>query len=232
MSKVIVTYADGAHKELLEVALPSYRVFAERHGYYLVLGVDESVNKLDLPPAWVKIPLLISALSTNDVAVWFDCDMVVVDPTEDFPMFSTGKSHSLVRHFESLSEVPNTGVWRLTRQCVPMLEMMMKLEVFRNHGWWEQAALMALMGYTVPPEGSDFSDTKCKNVVKTTYYDDCQFMRLCWNSHPNYRAERPRIVHCSYPDMAQRLMVMQELVKNPRFDYPTYNTCPMCKKIV
>jgi hypothetical protein len=111
----------------------------------------------------------------------------------------------------------------VTHACVPLLEKMLELEVFINHGWWEQAALLTLMGYTVPSEGSCFSDTKCRNVRQTQWYAKCQFMRLCYNSHPNYRSDHPRIVHCSYADMQQRLEVMRALVKDPAFDYPRYD---------
>lgn len=100
---------------------------------------------------------------------------------------------------------------------------MSELVVFCNHGWWEQAALMTLMGYTVPPEGSDFRETHCRCVHQTIWYKNCQFMRLCWNSHPNYRADNPRIVHCSYVDMQERIEVMRALVKDPAFNYPRYN---------
>lgn len=222
-----MTYAEGAHEELLEVALPTYKKFGELHGYEVIVG-----RKLtDLPPAWNKIPLLLEALGEHDEVVWFDCDLVVVDPTWDFPLLLGGKYHSLVRHFEAGSEVPNSGVWRVTKDCIPLLEKILDLEVFRNHGWWEQAALMTLMGYSVPPEGTKFSDTKCSNKWKTHWYNTCQFMRLYWNSHPNYRADNPRIVHCSYLDIQQRLEVMRELVRNPRFEYPRYDDpCEHCKK--
>lgn len=217
MNRAIVTYAAGAHEELLDVALPTYKDFAQRHGYTLIVG-----NKMcDLPPAWNKIPLLMDALLNYDEVVWFDCDMIVVDPSKDFPPLE--KVHSLVRHFEDSSEVPNSGVWRLSIHAEPLLQKILDLEVFRNHGWWEQAALLTLMGYCVPPEGSHFHDTKCRCVYPTTYYTNCQFMRLAWNSHPNYRAERPYIVHCSYPQMPQRLEVMRALVKDPAFDYPRYS---------
>lgn len=220
MSRCIVTYAAGAHEELLDVALPTYKEFAHRHGYEVIVDTTEYP---DLPPAWRKVPMLAHLLGIYDEAVWFDCDLVVVDPTVDFPKWEPAKYHALVRHFEDKSEVPNSGVWRL-RGCGLLLDRMMELEVFTNHGWWEQAALMTLMGYTVPPEGSEFRKTKCRNVVKTRWYNECQFMRLCWNSHPNYRADNPRIVHCSYPDMPRRLEVMRALVKDPHYDYPKYST--------
>lgn len=228
MSRAIVTYAEGPHEELLDVALPTYRTFANLHGYDLIVGKKMS----DLPAAWNKIPLLRDALLTYEEVVWFDCDLVVVNPSEDFPLlvsdpsrgcYTKGSAHSLVRHFAWDSEVPNSGVWRLRREARDLLCSIEELEVFRYHGWWEQAALMTLMGYTVPPEGSDFRDTKCRCVQNTRWYTSCQFMRLCWNSHPSYRSDKPRIVHCSYTDMQLRLEVMRALVRNPHFDYPRYN---------
>ena len=241
MKRCIITYAEGAHEELLEVALPTYKKFAHSHSYELVFGE----KKCNLPSAWNKIPLLIDALKYYEEVVWFDCDLIIVNPTDDFDpitsdvtkgIFTQNKLHSMVRHFEDNSEVPNSGVWRLRRSCDDLssgelLHHISLLEVFTNHGWWEQAALMTLMGYTVPSEGSEFSRTKCKNVNRTKWYNSCQFMRLCWNSHPNYRAENPRIVHCSYPNMVQRIEVMRELVKDPTYNYPRYDEqCKYCKK--
>lgn len=220
MKRAIVTYAVGAHEELLDVALPTYKEFARRHGYDVVVGK----KLIELPPAWNKVPLLLDVLNHYDEVVWFDCDLIVLDPSEDFPPIASDKMHSLVRHFEDYSEVPNSGVWRLKREVtVPLLKQILSLEVFTDHGWWEQAALMTLMGYSVPPQGSDFSDTRCRCVLPTWWYRTCQFMRLCWNSHPNYRAERPRIVHCSYQRMPQRLEIMRALVRDPAFDYPKYD---------
>lgn len=219
MNRCIVTYAAGAHEELLDVALPTYKDFAHRHGYDVVIGT----NLCDRPAPWNKVPLLLTALDRYADVVWFDCDLVVVNPIDDFPPLRDNSVwHSMVRHFEGNSEVPNSGVWRVTPGMRTLLSQMLQLEVFRDHGWWEQAALMTLMGYTVPPQGSHFPDTKCRNVVRTHWYDKCQFMRLCWNSHPNYRAESPRIVHCSYPDMPRRLEVMRALARNPHYSYPTF----------
>ncbi len=219
MKRCIVTYAAGAHEELLDVALPTYKRFARQHGYELVVGRKAT----DRPPAWNKIPLLIDALGQYKEVVWFDCDMVVVDTKDDFSPLREWATHAMVRHFENQSEVPNSGVWRVTEQVIPLLQDMLKLEVFENHGWWEQAALLTLMGYCVPPQGHHFTDTKCQCVRPTRWHASCEFMRLTWNSHPNYRAERPRIVHCSYSNMAQRLEVMRALVKDPAFDYPRYD---------
>ena len=218
MKRAIVTYAAGAHEELLDVALPGYKAFAQRHGYELIVGD----NVTDLPPAWNKVSLLMEVLLHHEEVVLFDCDLIVVNSADNFPSLRDGATHALVRHFDGGSEVPNSGVWWVTREIVPLLAKMMDLEVFRDHGWWEQAALMTMMGYTVPPQGSDYRKTQCRNVVQTRWFRECQFMRLAWNSHPNYRAERPRIVHCSYSDMSRRLEVMRALARDPAYDYPRF----------
>ena len=219
MKRCIVTYAACAHEELLDVALPTYKDFAQRHGYDIIVGKKMT----DLPPAWNKIPLLLDTLERYDEVVWFDCDLVVVDSHSDFPPIRKESFHAMVRHFEHNSEVPNSGVWRVRQDVVPLLHKIMELEVFTDHGWWEQAALLTLMGYCVPPHGHHFPDTRCRCVKPTYWYTRCEFMRLCWNSHPNYRADNPRIVHCSYPCMPQRIEVMRALVKDSAFDYPRYD---------
>jgi galactosyl transferase GMA12/MNN10 family len=221
-NRVIVTYASGAHEELLDISFPTYKAFADKHGYDLIAGQKQ----LDWPAAWNKIPLLLNALMKYEVAVWLDCDTVIVDNSQDFPVLPDGMLHSLVRHFDKNSEVPNSGVWILKREAIPLLNRIQDLEVFRNHGWWEQAALMTLMGYIVPPEGSEFEKTKCKCVTITKWYEWCSFMRVNWNSHPNYRAEEAKIVHCSYKNMLQRIEVMRALVKDPKFNYPRDDELP------
>lgn len=220
MSKCIVTYADANHAELLATSLPTFKAFADRHGYDLLVGEEEMVDHTR-PAAWHKVRMLNSALKIFDVAVWFDADLVVVDPSEDFT-FSEIKLFALVRHMAKGSEVPNSGMWALRRAAAPLLKAMWDLEIFWNHGWWEQAALLTLMGYTVPPEGSDFDETKCMCVHETYWTRMCEFLPVKWNSHPNYRAEKPKIVHCSYPTVEQRLEVMRALVRDPGYNYPEW----------
>lgn len=214
MSRAIVTYASGPHEELLRIALPKFEEFSRKHGYDLVVG-----EKLcDRPPAWNKIPLLLKALSKYDECLWFDADLVIVDSSRDFPKVDSW--HAMVRHFSYLSEVPNTGVWYVTRHMIPLLELAWQLEVFTNHGWWEQAAVLTVMGYSVPPQGTLFDATKCRRVYETQWTKNCKFLPLEWNSHPNYRANKPRIVHCSYPDHEQRIEAMQGLLADKDFKYP------------
>lgn len=119
-NRCIITYAEGPHEELLDIALPTYKVFAEKHDYEMIVGKKMT----DGPPAWNKVPLLLSALEHFEEVVWFDCDLIVVNPKDDFPLlvsdpksgnFTRDCVHALVRHFAWHSEVPNSGVWRLRK---------------------------------------------------------------------------------------------------------------------
>ena len=219
MNKAIITYAAGEHAKLLEISRPTFQRFADAHGYDLLVGE----KKCDRPGAWNKVPLLLEALQRYEIAVWFDADLVVVDASEDFPFIGSQGSqnpvHALVRHFSYMSEIPNSGVWILTRAAIPLLEQMWTLEVFMNHGWWEQAALMTCMGYSVPPEGTMFDRTCCRCVYPKWVP---QWLRVEWNSHPNYRADKPRIVHCSYQDWTVRVSTMSELVVSAEYRYPEW----------
>jgi len=217
MTRCIVTYASGQHEELSRIAMPNLETFALKHGYTSLIVGDKLCDR---PPAWNKIPLLIDALTRFDEALWFDADTIIVDTSKDIPFPKGDAVHAMVRHFSALSEVPNSGVWYLTKEALPLLEKIWELEVFWNHGWWEQAALLTLMGYSVPPEGSLFDSTKCRCVHETKWTRNCSFLRLEWNSHPNYRAARPRIVHCSYPCHKSRVEVMRRLVDDPEYNYP------------
>lgn len=219
MTKAIVTYAAGAHEELLDISLPRFQEFAGKHGYSMIVG-----NKLcDRPPAWNKVPLMIEALQYHDEVLWLDADLVIVNTDDDIKVPVGDPVHAMVRHFSAMSEVPNSGVWLMRKAGLPLLEKIWQLEVFWNHGWWEQAALMTLMGYTVPPEGSLFDETKCRCVRETEWTRLCHFMKVEWNSHPNYRAKKARIVHCSYPNMRQRIDVMRSLIADSDFAYPEWD---------
>lgn len=218
MNRAIITYAAGEHERLLELSLPTFRRFADKHGYDLIVGEKMT----DRPPAWNKIPLLATHSPKYEQVVWFDADLFIVDDSDDLPRIN--ESHGLVRHFTAGSEVPNSGMWILNYRPAfdKIFDAIWNLEVFMNHGWWEQAALLTLMGYCVPPEGSDFDDTKCRCVYETELMKACQFLRVEWNSHPNYQANKPRIVHCSYPDMDTRVEVMRRLAEDPGYAYPAW----------
>ena len=191
MTRAVVTLATGPHERLLEIALPSFRSFADRHGYELVVASERDASR---PPSWSKIPALAAALEQHDEALWLDADVVVIDGDDDLDA-PAGCWQAMVEHLTADGAVPNTGVWLIRRPMLPILEEMWAMTRYVHHGWWEQAAMLDLLGYT---------DTRPVALgASTMLLGRTHFLDAGWNVHRNdrRRADRPRIMHATmYPD--------------------------------
>lgn len=192
MSKALVSYATGPHEELLEIALPSFQQFADRHGYDLLVPDSMSCPR---PASWHKVPALIAALHDHNEALFLDADTVIIDPTEDLDV-PEDAVQALVRHSTGDGDVPNCGVWFTRKDALPVLERIWRMEHHVHHGWWEQAAMHELLGYAGRPVGL---------VAPTGLYERTHWLDPAWNVHVWHRPvpTRPRIMHASmFPDRA------------------------------
>lgn len=195
--KAIVTFGVGTHAELLKIALPSYREFARRHGYdFYVL---ESIGR-SRPAPWYKVRCLQELLKSYEIGVFFGCDMVVVDGRED--IYIPGDFfyyQALVAHNTGDGHVPNTDMWMCWQPMLPWLEKVWALDKYLMHGWWEQAALLELMGYA-----PDIRPTYCRDT-NNELYRNTYWLDHAWNVHLWDRPQpgHPRIQHATmYPDRA------------------------------
>lgn len=192
MTKALVTVAEGGHAEYLAIAQPSLEVFADRHGYTLLQVKDVETTR---PASWWKIPGLIAALNTYDEALFVGADFVCVDPSEDLDVPAEAWQ-ALVAHRTGDGEVPNADFWYLRQPMLPILTTLWGKWEYTNHGWWEQAALMDMMGY---------KDRPSLHVEPTELYDHTYFLDAGWNVHTWDRqpGEHPRFRHATmWPDRA------------------------------
>jgi hypothetical protein len=201
MSRAIVTFGTGPCADMLQVALPGFKKFACLHGYELIVveGLEPK-----MPPAWYKVPVLLEALKSYDEVLWLGADLVIVDSSEDIPV-SKNCWQAMVIHHTGDGEVPNTEVWYNRREMIPTLEKMwgMAQNGWANAPWWEQSALMELMGYV--DERRPVYLGRATDLYNHTYQLDNS-----WNVHKwdKPQAEHPRIQHATmYPD---RLAIMRE----------------------
>jgi hypothetical protein len=199
MTRAIVTFAVGAeHEQLLEIALPSFQAFADLHGHELIVGVPMMpMPGPPRPPSWWKIPALTSALERHDEALWLDADTIIVDPTDDIPVPEYAWQ-VMVEHYTPDGHVPNLGVWLVRRPMLPALERMWGMIQYLHHGWWEQAAMLELLGYRADPRPA-------RLIAGTPLFDRTEFLDAGWNVHPwdVNRAGRERILHATmHPDRA------------------------------
>lgn len=201
MSRVLLTFATGGHEQLLELSLPRFRRYADLHGYDLVTRPPSILIR---PASWYKVPALLQALDTYDEALWLDADIVICDLSRDVAdEVPTGAWQGLVRHHTTDGEVPNGGVWYARPAMRSTLQAIWARDRYLNHGWWEQAALLDLLGYA-------HRERPARLVEPTTLYRHTHWLGLEWNSHEqNDRHPCPVFAHATAGDLEWRAQVMR-----------------------
>jgi hypothetical protein len=153
------------------------------------------------PPAWGKVPLLLAALQSADVVAWVDADALVLDPSQDLAgEMRAGKDLYLVEHAHPSGEVTaNSGVMmlRTSRWSRRFLDRVWACEDLTDHMWWENAAIMRVLGYRIDTQPVTRGDD-ARLVRKVRFLD------TAWNSIPHHVASPdPRIVHFAGLPLAQ-----------------------------
>lgn len=163
------------------------------------------------PASWQKVQALHSALQKHDRVAWIDADVVVFDGSENiFDELEPDKVQALCRHSTECGEVPNCGVWVLTSRMLPILGQMWAMDQYLNHCWWEQRAMLDLLGYEV----SD--GLFAKHLSETELYGLTTWLGPRWNHHPRDtgRVEEPLLVHVTtYPDRLGTVKFFAEAAK-------------------
>lgn len=192
MRRALLTYGVGQHEELLEIALPSFKRFAKRHGYQLLVGAHEQ----DRPPSWWKVPALREALDEFDEVLFIGADLVIVDSSEDLDV-PTEAWQALVEHWTPDGHIAGGDFWLVRKPMRTWLERIWEKIEHRDHGWWEQAALIELMGYSF--------ERPVRLREPSLLYERTHFLDAGWNVHKweQQTVEHPRVMHATmYDDRA------------------------------
>jgi hypothetical protein len=192
--KAICSLGAGPHAELLEVSAQSFQLYADRHGYDVILHHD--LLAPDRPASWSKVPALLDAFDRYDLVFWIDADAAIVDASRDIADELTGRSIvGLVAHEYEGQTIPNCGVMavRTTRRSRKLLEEMWEQTDLIDHKWWENAAMLRILGYELEPAVRLVAPTRLNKRV--------QFVDPGWNSVLVDPAPHPRINH--YPGRSQ-----------------------------
>lgn len=195
MSRALVTFAVGDHEQLLDLSIPGFADYADRHGYHLQADPPRMLMR---PPSWGKLPVIRAALDDHDEVLWIDADVIIVDADRDIADEVPADAwQAITRHHTPEGEVPSCGVWLVRRPMWKPLEDMWRLTRYMNHPWWEQAALLDRLGYnpTVRPVVLD---------RQTDLYERTCWVGVEWNAlAPEFPSgleeidpHEARFVHC------------------------------------
>src|SRR5215211_7403610 len=154
--RVLCSLAVGPYVDLLAISSITFEAYAALHGYDLRL----STQLLDQgrPPAWSKIALVRQLLEDYEEVLWVDADAIFLDISKDIAeLMRPDKDLYLVEHLYAENETwrsANSGVFlvRSTDWARDFLERVWASEQFIDHAWWENAAVLDLLGYELPPD--------------------------------------------------------------------------------
>ena len=199
---VLTGWSGTAFAKIAAHTLPLLERYAQRHGVTFACSNLFGAR----PPSWNKILMLQTALEQFDLVVWIDADVVVLEGDRWIgDELQPGTIHGLVAHDTECGEVPNCGVWICTREMLPVLGELWGMEEFVRHPWWEQGALLTLLGYHVTEQPSAKRERPSDLYVRTTW------LAPEWNHHPRdaRKVDTPRFVHVT--QYAERLATVKEL---------------------
>jgi len=162
---------------VLEQALPTFVEFADRHGYDLV-SRSTSEDSRGRPPSWGKVRLIRQLLDSYDVVLWIDADAIILDSSVDpAGLLGPDDYQGLVLLHQLGQEFPTCGVWlvRSTAKAKSFLEAVWENDTFIDDRYWEQAAALDLLGYSVHP---------AHLIEPTGWMDGTFFLDEEWNCMP------------------------------------------------
>jgi hypothetical protein len=192
---ILATAYDDDFAPMGDIAATRLRAWAERLG--AKVHVERKLT-IDRPPAWNKVVLIRTLLSQgHDWVVWVDADALVRRLDGDLRTeIREGKDLYLSLHHQWVHpmpgmavrfEVPNTGVMLLRRSdwTLDFLERVWAADQWITHPWWENAAVIDLMGYHRLLESSAVNAPRAEIMGRVHWLD------WSWNSVPG---------ECNHPD--------------------------------
>lgn len=187
MKKVIVSFGVGEHKRLLSLAIPTFYLYAHNHNYDVFLPSNDffSNKTKENPPAWWKLDVIEYLFNTYDQILWLDADVIICRFDEDIMNnLDNDSDFGMVVHETPDGQVPNCGVWPLNKSSLRWLSTLKQYNTFkRSRCWWEQAALLHLMG--IDPDGIPVKLPEKSNIA----WNQLDYL---WNPHINDNRKIPQ----------------------------------------
>lgn len=186
----ITTYYDDKFGVIGDLCYKSIVVYAEKHGLEAVLlrGMETS-----RPLPWHKILVIQRLFAAGyDYVFWIDADAIFVSYDSDISLeIEKGKDLYLVKHAIDAKDVPNTGVMLIKNSgwSSLLLNMIWLKEQYLNHKWWENAAVLDILGY------HNVLDENRPNRINPNLMSKIKWLGVEWNTVPGVCEAKQPIIH-------------------------------------
>lgn len=207
MNNLLLTGSTGEeHNIMASHTIPLMKKYANIHSLDF-LAVD--LYHPDIPASWMKVYHLINQLPKYNKILWMDCDIIIQKFDENiFDELTDPYVQCLVEHHVNVGDVPNCGLWLVNQQMIGVLEYIWNnKDTYLYHPWWEQAAMLKELGYTVLFIDGGYT----RSVQNTLLKNHTKFIDPKWNHHPGDSAKSndPNFMHIT--GYADRLGKIKEL---------------------
>ena len=216
MRACLLTSYDAAYAECGDLALATFTAYAQKHHLNLEVIKDFDCGR---PAPWAKIPLIAAMLNKGyDWVIWIDADALIIRADINI-LDQTKSNHDLYLTCHRLSEnflpgmafsydVPNTGVmiFKNSDWSKQFLENIWEEESFIHHYWWENAAVMKLLGYEF------LLDTSLANRPNPEIMSHIGWLDRDFNSIPGVCCgKNPMVLHfAGQGNIAERSALMRK----------------------
>jgi len=197
----ITTYYDSTYESVGNISLVTIKRYAQMHDADLFISNDVNLS-LDRPPAWRKIQVIQGLFNVGyQYVLWIDADALFVQ--YEHSLFTSeieqNKDLYLTAHSDGNRNIPNSGVLMVKNSFFgrSLLRKIWDLSIYKNHVWWENAAIIHLIS------NEDFSEHGIQNNRKKLNSHEMKkikYLDIKWNSIPevyngNACAKAPIIKH-------------------------------------
>ncbi len=223
----IVTSHDDNYKDIGSITTKSMHKYADKFNLKF-----EFLNMPDTGrvQTWNKILQIKNEIlkKENDYIMWVDADAFFLNDAQNILSVIDNKYEIyLSSHYCSVfkgSNYKNTilttnrincgvMIFKVSNFCLEFLEKVWSKKEYINHFWYEQAAIMDLVGLKADITGN-LNDNKGNDL----YLNKIKFLSKEWNSIPSFGAIssesiRPSIIHLAGIENDERIQLLNDYIK-------------------
>tara|TARA_B100000700_G_scaffold140250_1_gene156301 strand:- start:5475 stop:6281 length:807 start_codon:yes stop_codon:yes gene_type:complete len=222
----IITSFDESFREVGNKTKETFKKYAKINDYNFE---DIIMPKTGRPPAWNKIRILIEEMKKKkyEYLMWIDADAFFNNYNIDISNeIEEDKEIYMVKHYCEVHKGSiyentkltilriNTGVllMKISDHNLNFLQKVWNKKEYINHQWWEQAAIMDIMGFKSELNGN-LNDNK-----GNSYLEKVKFLSNNWNSIPSnlelsMEKQNPIIIHLAGMKLEERIKYLNMKLK-------------------
>ena len=227
--KIITSY-DSNFKDIGDITLKSIFQYSKRFNL--------KFEKLEMPNtgrplSWNKIKLLHQEIKKgeNEFIMWIDADAFFHKDAKNI-LHELDSNHEifLVNHYCSVhkgSKFKNTiltinrincgmMIFKVSQFNLDFLEKVWNEDKYINHVWWEQAAIMDIIGLK-----AEITNNLNDNIGDDFYLKKIRFLSKEWNSIPSNNeisneSVNPSIIHLAGINNFERIEILNEFINTKK----------------